>query len=56
MNLAMNRIEEALNRIEKSARSLTDRQPAGSARDEALREKVSAALAELDVLIGGLER
>ena len=44
----LDRAEAALQRIE---RALANRQPNGSARDDALRERVREVVAELDVLI-----
>jgi hypothetical protein len=44
----LDRAEAALQRIE---RALAERQPDGSPRDDALRERVREVVAELDVLI-----
>ena len=55
---AIDRIEKALARIETQA--ALSRSPSASAalaqKHEALREQVTASLAELDTLIAGLER
>lgn len=56
MDGAMNRIEAALARIEAAARKPSHNPENGPIRDEALRDRVCAALADLDKLIAGLER
>lgn len=60
---AVGRIEQALARIETQAalarsgpRHAADDDSELAARHEALRDSVSASLAELDTLIGGLEK
>lgn len=56
LDLAMNRIDAALARIEKAASNQAAGQPRQGPRDEELRSRVGSALAELDVLIQSLER
>lgn len=57
---AMGRIEAALARIERASAERASAAPSGNAelvaRHEALRESVSASIAELDTLIGRLDR
>ena len=53
---AMNRIAAALDRIEGTARKSTTQDRELTSRHAALRQSVDSALAELDTLIGGLER
>lgn len=56
MDRAIGRIEAALNRIERAAgKRLVDNSGAGGG-DDVLRQRVGAALEELDTLIEGLER
>ena len=59
INNAVDRIEKALARIETQAalsRHSGSDDSELAARHEALRERVSASLVELDTLIGGLEK
>lgn len=59
INNAVDRIEKALARIETQAalsRHSDDSDRELAARHEALRSRVAASLAELDTLIGGLEK
>jgi hypothetical protein len=60
MTLALARIEKALDRIDtaSSQRQASDKPAMAAlvARHEALRESVSGSLADLDALIGKLER
>ncbi len=53
---AMNRIGAALTRIEKAATAAFEGPSGDGQRDDRLRRRVKAALAELDELIAGLER
>lgn len=58
MDRAMNRVEAALGRIERAAERAGATRSDGdlARRHEMLRERVGAALAELDTVIGRLER
>ena len=56
MDRAIGRIEAALTRIDRAAdKRLVDTADAGRGAD-AMRQRVAAALEELDTLIEGLER
>ena len=63
IKIAMDRIDRALARIETQAALASHSNDVGPARDAdlaarhaQLRDKVSASIAELDILIEGLER
>lgn len=56
IDLALNRIEAAFSRVEEAAAGAIDRQGTAAPRDEALRQRVGSALAELDDLIASLDR